>query len=143
MRTPILVSLLTLSVFGVVGCDSSMEPSAKPTVDATLGQPFTLEPGQTAVLAEASLTLTFQGVIEDGRCPIDAVCIAAGQAATAVHATQDRSAAVTLTLILPAVPEGVPYAGVRVHAESLLPAPVSDHLIRPEDYRLQLLVDRP
>jgi len=138
-----LLSWLAMSLILAAGCDSSMEPAGQPTVAAELNVPFTLAPGQTAVLADASLTLTFQGVTEDGRCPIDTVCIAAGQAATAVHATQDGSAAVTLTLILPAAAEGVPYAGCRVHAESLLPVPISDRTIRPEEYRLQLLVDRP
>jgi hypothetical protein len=120
-----------------------MEPSAKPTVDASLDQPFTLEPGQTAVLAAENLTVTFDGVLEDGRCPVDIECIVEGHATTAVQAHQDDRAAMTLSLTVPAFPEGVAYEGFRIHAQQLLPARYFERTIRPEDYRLQLLVDRP
>lgn len=138
-----MLPLLALSLLMATGCDSSMEPSAKPTVEATLDQPFTLEPGQTAVLAEQDLSLTFAGVLEDGRCPVDIQCISAGQATTAVQAKPGEGPATTLRLTLPALPEGVAYGGLRVHAQQLLPARYFNRTIAPADYRLTLLVDRP
>jgi len=143
MTMRVVLSLLGFSLILGMGCDTTTDQAGPPPIDAALNEPFTLAPGQTAVLAAESLSLTFEGVTEDGRCPVDMVCIVAGQATTAVHASQNGSADVTLSLTVPAVADGVPYAGFRVHAEELLPLPVSNVTTRPEDYRLRLLVDQP
>ena len=51
-----------------------------------LNAPFTLELGQSAVLDEPAVTVTFTGVPSDSRCPIDVVCVWAGMVAYFVNA---------------------------------------------------------
>lgn len=45
-----------------------------------LNAPFTLELGQSAVLDEPAVTVTFTAVPSDSRCAVDVVCIWAGDA---------------------------------------------------------------
>ena len=49
-----------------------------------LNTPFTLEIGQSAVLTEPAVTITFTTVPHDSRCPVDAVCIWEGDAVVAL-----------------------------------------------------------
>jgi len=142
-RTHVVLSLLALGLFPLASCDTSMEPTSKPVVNATLNQPFTLEPGQTARFANEQLSLTFAGVLGDGRCPTDAFCLVAGTATTTVYAKQDDRAAMNLSVTLPTVPEGVAYESFRLHATTLFPLPISTRTISPGEYRLTLVVDRP
>lgn len=43
-----------------------------------LGQDFTLGLGQTATLVEDKLVIKFKTVLEDSRCPVNVVCVWAG-----------------------------------------------------------------
>ncbi|MGH9262392.1 MAG: hypothetical protein ACRD08_21240 [Acidimicrobiales bacterium] len=59
---------------------------APPALDlnAPLNTPFTVEIGHSAVLTEPAVTITFTAVPQDSRCPVDAVCIWAGDAVVAL-----------------------------------------------------------
>lgn len=43
-----------------------------------LNAPFTLRLGQSAILDEPAVTITFTAVPHDSRCPVDVVCVWAG-----------------------------------------------------------------
>lgn len=45
---------------------------------AALDQPFGLAFGESASLADAGLTLTFERIVEDSRCPADVMCVWSG-----------------------------------------------------------------
>lgn len=49
------------------------------TPSAELPGEVVLKPGETASDASGSITVTFVEVLEDSRCPADAVCVWAGQ----------------------------------------------------------------
>lgn len=134
--------ILVLSAF-LTACDSTMEPSSPPAVQAVLNEPFWLVPGQTAVLADEHLSVTFAGVVDDTRCPIDIVCIVAGNATMSVRARRNGQAAMTLSLTLTDDPPAVGYDGFGIHAQQLMPAVRSDRTIRPGEYSVRLLVERP
>jgi hypothetical protein len=126
----------------LAACDTSMEPSRKPVVHAALDVPFTLDAGQSAVLDDEDLSVTFVGVLEDSRCPIDATCIQAGDATMSVRAVLQGQAPMTLDLTLFGGREAV-YEGFGFHAQQLLPGQRTGRTIPPADYHVQLLVDRP
>jgi hypothetical protein len=67
--------LLFFAVVALGGCGSEDE-----IVGPKLGEPFRLDYGQTAVLADAGLSIRFAGVAGDSRCPMDAVCFWEGDA---------------------------------------------------------------
>ena len=137
-----LFFLVGLSL-ALAACDSGMDPSGTPAVEAVLSVPFTLPAGRTAVLTAERLSLTFLGVLDDSRCPVDVVCSQAGNATMSILAAQQGRAATTLTLTLNDDPQAVVYEGFGIHAQQLMPDPLSDRTIPPGNYRVTILVDRP
>lgn len=136
MKSLLLMALL------LAACDTSMEPSRTPTVHANLNVPFTLAAGQSAVLDDEDLSVTFVRVLNDSRCPLDATCIQAGDATMSVRAALEGHVATTLNLTLAGEPTAV-YEGFVFHAQQLLPGQLTGRTIAPGDYRVQLLIDRP
>jgi hypothetical protein len=137
-----LLPVVGLSVF-LMACNTSMEPSGKPTVNAVLNVPFTLAVGQSAVFADENLSVIFVRVVADTRCPIDAMCVWAGDATMAVYVKQVGKTAKTMDLTLSGSAQGVVYEGFGFHAQHLLPGQVSGEPIPQRDYTVELLVDRP
>lgn len=59
----------------------SEPPTPTPLVispQAALGQPFSVQYGQTAVLDEIKMQITFEKVTKDSRCPLDVNCVWSG-----------------------------------------------------------------
>ena len=119
-----------------LGCGAS---STSPT-EVQLGQVFELRAGASATLQDG-LRVTFDGVRSDSRCPMDALCVWAGDAVVAVrlsHAagspaerelhTAERSGSETS------------YLAYVVKLVALAPYPRLDRQIRPDDYVATLTV---
>jgi hypothetical protein len=53
-----------------------------------LGEPFTLQEGETAAIA-GSLGVTFESVVGDSRCPVDVDCVWAGNAEIVLEVAKD------------------------------------------------------
>jgi hypothetical protein len=93
------------------------------------------------VLADG-LRLTFDRVRSDSRCPLDALCIQAGEAIVVL--TLSRSAAGQVEQELrttPAFSEAT-YLSYVIKLVALAPYPRSTQQIRPADYVATLTVDR-
>jgi hypothetical protein len=135
--------MLAMTVY-LTACDTNMDPAPAPPapIAATLNVPFTLAPGQRAELSAEHLTVTFHGVLEDSRCPIDMICMIAGDASIAVRAELTDRTPSDLALTLYDNPQPV-YEGFGFDVQGLMPGRRSDRGIAPGDYRVTLLVDRP
>ena len=100
-----------------------------------------LAPGQTVAVAEAGLTLRFEGVSGDSRCPGDAICITGGDALVqiAIIPTRggDQAYALRTGDMRPVVHDDLTIALVE-----LSPYPFSTRPIQPADYRATLRVSR-
>ncbi len=57
------------------------------TVEANLGEEFGLRFGQTAIITPPGLEVRFVDVVQDSRCPTNAVCVHAGRALILVSVT--------------------------------------------------------
>jgi hypothetical protein len=131
------------SIIGVVafatliaGCAAHPAQPSRP-----LGQPFDLKAGTSAVLADG-LRLTFDRVRADSRCPLDALCIQAGEAIVVLTLSQSAAAQVEQELrTTPAFSEAT-YLSYVIKLMALAPYPRSTQQIRPEDYVATLTVDR-
>ena len=110
-----------------------------PTVP--LNTEFTLGPGDTARIEDASATLRFNQVSGDSRCPGDAICIQGGDAIVSVTlTTTDGSRDLELHTGTMAP---VRHDDLTVVLEQLAPYPFSSlGPIQPEDYRATLRVTR-
>jgi hypothetical protein len=124
----------------VAGTACSSSPTApSPVVD--VGQRFEIGPGDTVAVKDAGLSLRFERVVTDSRCPGDAICITAGEAVLAF--TLSRSGSPVPLSLSTASPRQHVAAGWVLILSELTPYPFASRPpIDPKDYRVTLLVDR-
>ena len=92
-------ALLVICGFLATGC-----AQARPTgPSAALDQQFILRPGQLAAIEGTAMRVQFVEVINDSRCPLNAICITAGDASIAVLVVDDQDPADTSSTPSPAV----------------------------------------
>ena len=102
--------------------------------DAILGQPFEVRAGATAELPDG-IRLTFDSVLSDSRCPIDAICIRAGEAVIAITLSSAGSVAAEFDLQTdPPDRRSAIYSGHSITLTALQPFPRSDRQFQPADY---------
>ena len=107
--------------------------------DTPLGQPFDLRAGSSAVL-DGGLKVTFERVPADSRCPMDALCIRAGDATVALAISRDGADAVARELRTDSAASETSYPGYSIKLIALAPYPRSDRPILPGDYVATLTV---
>jgi hypothetical protein len=117
------------------GCvDHPTRPSEVP-----LGQPFELRLGTSAMLGDG-LEVTFDGVRADSRCPMDALCVWAGDATVAVRLSQPPATQAERALHTQPGGSEAQYLAYVIKLVALAPYPRSDRQIRPDDYVATLTV---
>ena len=131
MRAFVLILLAGL----MASCGStSVQPSTP--IDATLTIPI----GQTVTIDGASLGVRFESVTEDSRCPINAMCITAGQAVVKVSVVSAHTNGSAELRNTPASAKTAAVGDVRLEFTQLEPYP---ELGQPKaDYRLTVRVTR-
>lgn len=117
-------------------------------VNASLGEPVELHIGQEARVASESLTLLFDSVLEDSRCPEDLQCVWAGNAKVRIEATKAPHTRETLHLNtgldLSTGEAGPLRSFLNYEIELLNLAPgTADRPIAPERYVARLIVTTP
>jgi hypothetical protein len=123
-----LLALLALSV----GCVSPVEPTG----------PVTTELGVGTSLTHGPLTVTFVEVTTDSRCPLNALCIHAGDATVVIAArVGGDTSRYTLQINDPAR-RSVVHAGYVITATELAPYPYTVNPIDPASYRLTVKIDK-
>ena len=126
--------VLVLSFFFAACAGHSASPGRTP-----LGQPFELRAGSSAAV-EGGLQIIFERVPSDSRCPMDALCIRAGEALVALTLSQDGRDAVGRELRTDGATSETTYQGYSIKLIALAPYPRSDRQILPEDYVATLAV---
>ena len=133
MLTGLLILLPSLSL----GCAGTGE-----FIKAHLGQEFSLRIGQTAQIENEQLSIRFNGISGDSRCPKGVQCFWAGEVKCDVTVTyQGESSDITLTQPGAAEPSSETYKGYKF-IFSVQPYPEAGKQITPADYRLLLTVDK-
>ena len=95
--------------------------------------------GQTSI---GGVSLRFEGVTDDSRCPADALCIQGGDAIVRIAVTPAGGARVDLELHTGDM-KPVTYRGLTIALVQLVPYPFSSlPPIGPQDYRATLRVTR-
>jgi hypothetical protein len=106
----------------------------------------TLKPGEVTAVASTPLRVAFQRVENDSRCPINALCIQAGDALVAVWASVDNGAGSEVSLRtrggattdhLRAV-----VGDYQLSIGALQPSRITTSPIEPGEYRLTLVIER-
>jgi hypothetical protein len=118
-----------LMVLAGPACSAPMGPGDP--VDARL----VLEPGQTVPIAGAGSSIRFQRVVEDSRCPGDALCIHAGDAVVRLDVIGPRSVEATYDLHTN-TPQPAQHEDLQIALVALSPYPFTSlPPINPGDYR--------
>jgi hypothetical protein len=143
----IVVAVLLIPFILLAGCSSNAA-----SVQAVLGKDFTLPVGQTAVFSSENISLKFDSVSNDSRCPTGAQCIRAGEAVCRIIFTRsdNTTASIDLTeLGLTSVPQQTTWTSrfgdfMRQYLINftLVPYPEVNKQITPGDYQLQLNITR-
>lgn len=79
----------------LVACQSA---TPLPQVNATLNNEFTLETDQSVSVKKTDLTITFNAVISDERCPSEIECAASGPVTVSLSVQQDSDPTVMISL---------------------------------------------
>jgi len=137
-------SALVGFVLTLPACAPAMDrPTAPRTV--TEAEDFELAPGQSVLLRPGDLKVTFEKVSGDSRCPVDVVCVWAGDGVVSVSLSQPSQEKATHDLhtsVGPATPGQIVYGGRTVKLVKLAPQPHSTTPIAPGSYRATLRVTR-
>jgi hypothetical protein len=139
----ILLAALALAVTASSAPAASKDSGRHPPVTIGLGRAFELSLGQKATLATAdALTIVFSRVLEDSRCPANALCVWAGNARIELRlaSVTQAPASVQLNTFLP--PNAAAYGSYRISLLSLQPYPGSSpgQPVAPKTYTATLLV---
>ena len=126
---------LTCCLLLVAACDEHVTGPTSP-----LNTEFTLAPNQTMAIEGASLSVRFNRITGDNRCPADAVCILGGSADVSITTESNRS---TRDHVLKTGDmQPVQYDGYTITLVQVAPYPFSARPIQPDEYRVTLRVSR-
>jgi hypothetical protein len=112
---------VSLACTGSGAAVGSTSPSATKVV--ALGENFDLSPGQTAVVDGGALTVSFEKVSEDSRCPTGVQCIWAGNGAVVLAPSTPSTGRYTVTLNTTLTPHAVKAGSYEVSLVGLNPYP--------------------
>lgn len=118
------------------GCATHPAQPSRP-----LGQPFELHAGTSAIVDDR-LRVMFERVRSDSRCPLDALCIQAGEAIVVLTLLQPAAAQVEQELRTTPGFSETSFDSYLIRLVALAPYPRSTSQIRPEEYIATLTVDR-
>jgi hypothetical protein len=128
------VAVLSCLLF-LAGCDESVTAPTAP-----LNAEFTLAPGDAMAIEDTTLTVQFNRITGDNRCPADAVCILGGSADVDLTATSNGSSRGLVLRTGDMQP--VQYDSYTISLVQVAPYPFSARTIQPNEYRVTLRVTR-
>ena len=127
--------VLLFCLLAVTACDERVTGPTSP-----LNSEFTLAPGETVALEGASLSVRFNRITGDNRCPADALCVLGGSADVSVTAVSDGSTRDHVLRTGDMQP--VQHDGFTISLVQVSPYPFSAQTIAQHEYRVTLRVTR-
>ena len=123
----------------VVWALSLMQCGGGPTAPSVLlNEEFVVAPGDTVQIEGTSQRVRFIGVIGDSRCPIDVVCIQAGDAIVRIEILSSRRSELYDLHTSDGRPVPVLDGRLTIALVRLIPSPVSSRTIASDEYRATL-----
>ena len=101
--------------------------------DAVAGKPFDLKAGAVSTLPDGS-RLRFERVQSDSRCPMDAMCVWAGDATIAVTLNPPKGSTESREMHTQPTGSQISYAGYTITLTALAPYPRSNQEIPAAGY---------
>ena len=137
------IPVLLITAFALMTCIALLGAGkSAPEEDMPLNHEFDLKIGRTAVVKAAGLSVTFQEVTEDSRCPQGVDCIWAGNATVRIKLSGSHTASTSVDLKTELEPKSKQVDGYRITLVKLRPYPKNEHTIRKEDYVATFIVQK-
>lgn len=114
--------------------------SADANAPSSLPSAVTLAIGERTTVSGTGLTITFEAVVDDSRCPSDVQCIQAGDATVAVVLQGNGSTARHQLKVADVNQRRATHGNYQVEVRELIPHPLSTSPTNPSAYRLTLQV---
>jgi hypothetical protein len=134
------LSLMLAAV--LAACSSSTAPEVRSVAALAGGSvELTLRMGQEAQAGGSVLRVLFVRVIEDSRCPIDAICVWEGNAGVELGLTLGTGPTVPHVINTSLEPQAVTVGGFTVTLLEVAPAPTSQGPIDPDRYTIKVRVE--
>ena len=133
---------VALSMLIAMGCSESTAPDSD-RQDALIpaAQDMTLRVGEEKPVANSVVRLAFGLVVEDSRCPIDAVCIWQGNAMVELGIRAGMGPTQPLRINTTLEPRSTVWNGIRISLLELQPAPRAAEPTKPDDYRVTVRLE--
>jgi hypothetical protein len=143
-----LVPVLLLAALGAWGCSSKPrvgDPSKATTGNSvTTDQEFELGPGQSVLVGQEPLKITFEAITGDSRCAPEVQCPWEGDAVAKLQAsTAGQSPTVYDLHTNTGYPTQADHGGYRIRLAAVAPGPHVGVVIDPAAYVITLIVTRP
>jgi len=88
--------LLSVYIFHILTACQAATPV--PSITTAMDSQFTLAPGQSAMITDTDLMITFDSVLSDDRCPSDVECVASGAVSISLSVQQANEPPSNVTL---------------------------------------------
>jgi hypothetical protein len=133
-----------LIVIGLAGCGSSTGPEVDERLLDVLSAPqeLTLAYGEERSVGGSVLMVSFARVVEDSRCPVDVVCVWAGNALVELGIRMGMGPTFPLQMSTTLEPRFADWNDIRVTLLELLPQPRAGDPPRPEGYTVRVRLER-
>jgi hypothetical protein len=127
--------VLLFCFLAVTACEERVTGPTSP-----LNTEFTLAPSETIAIEGTSLSVRFNRITGDNRCPADALCVLGGSADVSVTAISERSTRDHVLRTGDLQP--VQHDEFTISLVQVSPYPFSARTIGPNEYRVTLRVTR-
>jgi len=107
-----------------------------------LGEEFALKINKKAVIEGEGLTVVFESVLEDGRCPKGVDCIWAGNARIRIRSSKQGQTPAIIELNTYDGPKSSSYLEYEVRLVELKPRPKASEAVRPHEYIATLMIKK-
>lgn len=116
-----------------LGPDTSLVPASTE---------MTLKMGEELPVGGSVVAIQFGRVLEDSRCPVDVVCVWAGNAVVELGIRMGMGPTFPLQINTMLEPRSAEWNGLVVTVLELLPAPRASVPTKPEDYSVKIRVEK-
>jgi len=133
---------LTLPILIAMGCTESTGPGSD-RQDALIpaAQEMTLRVGEEKAVANSVVRVAFGQVVEDSRCPIDAMCVWAGNAMVELGIRAGMGPTQALRINTTLEPRSTVWNGIRISLLELQPAPRAAEPIKADAYQVKVRLE--
>jgi hypothetical protein len=138
--------LLWLCAMAILGCDNRLMEtlgltSSEKNPPPELNEPFSLPIGKTVTFENEGLSIRFESVPTESRCPAGALCIWEGEAVAKLQMTKSGMGSTTIELNT-TQPHITVFFSYTVELLELTPYPVLDQQLDTAAYQALLVVKR-